>query len=250
VRFVRFRHENEPIYGLLEGDTVRPLKGTPFTGFELLSDRIPLRSIRILAPCQPSKIVAVGVNYADHAAEFRKEPPKEPLLFLKPSTAVLDPLEAIRLPSRSRRVDYEAELAVVMKKSAARIEPDQTPEYILGYTCINDVTARDLQKEDGQWTRAKGYDTFAPLGPWIVTDLDPARLAIESYLNGEKRQSANTAQMIFNVPALVSFISYVMTLLPGDVVATGTPAGVGAMKSGDRVEVVIEGIGRLGNPVT
>jgi len=249
VKFVRFRYKTETAYGLLEGETIRPLKGTPFSRYELLSDEVPLESTRLLAPCEPSKIVAVGVNYADHAAEFKKDPPKEPLLFLKPSTAVLDPSEPIRLPPQSRRIDYEAELAVVIKKKASQIEPEQAFEYVLGYTCFNDVTARDLQREDGQWTRAKGFDTFAPLGPWIVTDLDPGRQVIESFLNGEKRQSANTAQMIFKVPALVSFISGVMTLLPGDVIATGTPAGVGPMKSGDRIEVVIEGIGRLGNPV-
>jgi 2-keto-4-pentenoate hydratase/2-oxohepta-3-ene-1,7-dioic acid hydratase in catechol pathway len=193
--------------------------------------------------------VAVGVNYQDHAAEFKKDLPKEPLLFLKPSTAVLGPQEPIHLPSRSRRVDYEAELAVVIRKRTSKIGPEETPDFILGYTCINDVTARDLQKEDGQWTRAKGFDTFAPLGPWIVTDLSPDNLKIESYLNGERRQSASTVQLIFKVPALVSFISQVMTLLPGDVIATGTPAGVGPMKSGDTIEVVIEGIGRLTNPV-
>jgi 2-keto-4-pentenoate hydratase/2-oxohepta-3-ene-1,7-dioic acid hydratase in catechol pathway len=249
VKFVRFRYKGEAVYGLLEGETIRPLIGTPFSHYEALSDEVPLQSIRLLAPCEPSKIVAVGVNYADHAAEFKKDPPKEPLLFLKPSTAVLDPSEPIRLPPRSRRIDYEAELAVVIKKKASRIEPEQTSDFILGFTCFNDVTARDLQKEDGQWTRAKGFDTFAPLGPWIVTDLDPNCRVIESFLNGERRQSANTAQLIFKVPALVSFISGVMTLLPGDVIATGTPAGVGPMKSGDRIEVVIDGIGRLGNPV-
>jgi 2-keto-4-pentenoate hydratase/2-oxohepta-3-ene-1,7-dioic acid hydratase in catechol pathway len=249
VKFVRFRYKTEAVYGVLEGETIRPLKGTPFSHYEALPDEVPLHSIRLLAPCEPSKIVAVGVNYADHAAEFKKDPPKEPLLFLKPSTAVLDPLEPIRLPPRSRRIDYEAELAIVIKKKASRIEPEQTSDFILGYTCFNDVTARDLQKEDGQWTRAKGFDTFAPIGPWIVTDLDPNRLGIECFLNGEKRQSANTAQLIFKVPTLVSFISGIMTLLPGDVIATGTPAGVGPMKSGDRIEVVIDGIGPLGNPV-
>lgn len=249
MKYVRFRYETEAVYGLLEDETIRLVEGSPFSGTHPTSKEIQLNAVRLLAPCEPSKIVAVGVNYTDHAAEFKKELPKEPLLFLKPSTAVLDPLEPILLPSRSRRVDYEAELAVVIKKRTVKIRPEQAPEFILGYTCINDVTARDLQKEDGQWTRAKGFDTFAPLGPWIETDLDPDNLGIESYLNGEKRQSARTAQLIFKVPALVSFISQVMTLLPGDVIATGTPAGVGPMKSGDRIEVVIEGIGRLGNPV-
>jgi 2-keto-4-pentenoate hydratase/2-oxohepta-3-ene-1,7-dioic acid hydratase in catechol pathway len=249
VKFVRFQYNDTITYGLLENETIRIIEGDPFSGYKPTGKEIPMNSVRLLAPCTPSKIVAVGVNYLDHAAEFKKELPKEPLLFLKPSTAVLDPMEPIRLPPRSRRVDYEAELAVVIQKRASKIAPEEAPEFILGYTCINDVTARDLQKEDSQWTRAKGFDTFAPLGPWIVTDLDPSHLKIESYLNGERRQSASTAQLIFKVPALVSFISQVMTLLPGDVIATGTPAGVGPMKSGDRVEIVIDGIGRLANPV-
>jgi len=249
VKFVRFHYNNKISYGLLENETIRIIEGNPFSGYKPTGKEIPMNSVRLLAPCEPSKIVAVGVNYLDHAAEFKKELPKEPLLFLKPSTAVLDPLEPIRLPSRSRRVDYEAELAVVIRKRTSNIAPEEAPEFILGYTCINDVTARDLQKEDGQWTRAKGFDTFAPLGPWIVTGINLDNLKIESYLNGERRQSASTAQLIFKVPALVSFISQVMTLLPGDVIATGTPAGVGPMKSGDRIEVVIDGIGRLANPV-
>ena len=249
MKFVRFHYNNKISYGLLENETIRIIEGNPFSGYKPTGKELPMNSVRLLAPCEPSKIVAVGVNYLDHAAEFKKELPKEPLLFLKPSTAVLDPLEPIRLPSRSRRVDYEAELAVVIRKRTSNIAPEEAPEFILGYTCINDVTARDLQKEDGQWTRAKGFDTFAPLGPWIVTGINLDNLKIESYLNGERRQSASTAQLIFKVPALVSFISQVMTLLPGDVIATGTPAGVGPMKSGDRIEVVIDGIGRLANPV-
>ncbi|MBI3812716.1 MAG: fumarylacetoacetate hydrolase family protein [Nitrospirae bacterium] len=249
MKFVRFHYNNKISYGLLENETIRIIEGDPFSGPRPTDKEIPLKSVRLLAPCEPSKIVAVGVNYTDHAAEFKKELPKEPLLFLKPSTAVIAPLEPIRLPPRSRRVDYEAELAVVIRKRTSKIAPEQASEFILGYTCINDVTARDLQKEDGQWTRAKGFDTFAPLGPWIVTDLAPGNLKIESYLNGERRQSAATAQLIFKVPALVSFISQVMTLLPGDVISTGTPAGVGSMKTGDRIEVVIDGIGRLANPV-
>ncbi|MBI3597681.1 MAG: fumarylacetoacetate hydrolase family protein [Nitrospirae bacterium] len=249
MKFVRFQYNDKITYGLLENETVRSIEGDPFSGYKPADKAVSLKSVRLLAPCEPSKIVAVGVNYLDHAAEFKKELPKEPLLFLKPSTAVLDPQEPIRLPSRSRRVDYEAELAVVIKKRTAKIALEEAPAFILGYTCINDVTARDLQKEDGQWTRAKGFDTFAPLGPWIVTDISPDNLKIESYLNGERRQSASTAQLIFKVPALVSFISQVMTLLPGDVIATGTPAGVGPMKSGDTIKVVIDGIGRLTNPV-
>lgn len=249
MKFVRYAHKRKTAYGLLEGKTVTPLRGDPFTSYRPMRQSLSLGAVRLLAPCVPSKIVAVGVNYRDHAAEFKKEIPKEPLLFLKPSTALLNPGEAIVLPGRSRRVDYEAELAVVIGKRAVRVSPEEADRHILGYTCINDVTARDLQKEDGQWTRAKGFDTFAPLGPWIVANLDPARLSIESFLNGERRQSANTESLIFKVPELVSFISHIMTLLPGDVIATGTPAGVGPMASGDTIEVAIEGIGRLMNTV-
>lgn len=249
MKLVRFLYDHTSSYGLLEGDEVQPLDGDPFSEYRPTRKKLPLETVRLLAPCLPSKIVAVGVNYRDHAAEFQRELPKEPLLFLKPSTAVLDPHQAIRLPRFSSRVDFEAELGVVIRKEAAGVPESGVDKFILGYTCFNDVTARDLQKQDGQWTRAKSFDTFAPMGPWIVTDLDPDGLKIESYLNGERRQSSSTAQLIFKVSALVSFISQVMTLLPGDVIATGTPAGVGPLKPGDVIEIVIEGIGRLTNPV-
>jgi 2-keto-4-pentenoate hydratase/2-oxohepta-3-ene-1,7-dioic acid hydratase in catechol pathway len=249
VKFVRFLHNHVSAYGLLEGDVIRRIEGDPFSGYTQAREEFALKTVRLLAPCIPSKIVAVGVNYRDHAAEFGRELPIEPLLFLKPSTAVLDPGEAIRLPGESSRVDFEAELGVVVKKRAAGISEGEVGDHILGYTCFNDVTARDLQKKDGQWTRAKSFDTFAPIGPWIVADLDPNDLLVESYLNGERRQSARTSQLIFKVPMLVSFISKIMTLLPGDLIATGTPAGVGPMKSGDVIEIAIEGIGRLANPV-
>lgn len=245
----RFEHRKEIRYGVVEGDQVRLLQGNSFGHYTVITEQLPLEGLKLLAPCTPSKIVAVGVNYQDHAAEFRRDLPKEPLLFLKPSTAVLDPGEAIRLPGASSRVDFEAELGVVIGKSAAGVSEEEAGDFILGYTCFNDVTARDLQRQDGQWTRAKSFDTFAPMGPCIVTDSDPGRLMVESYLNGERRQSVSTAQLIFTVPALVSFISQIMTLLPGDLIATGTPAGVGPMKSGDVIEIVIEGIGRLTNPV-
>jgi len=192
VRYVRYAHQEATAYGILDGETIRELRGDLFADPVPTGRRFPLAEVKLLAPCEPSKIVAVGVNYPDHAAEFKKELPKEPLLFLKPSTAVLDPFEAIRLPARSHRVDYEAELAVVIKKRAAGIAEAEAADFILGYTCFNDVTARDLQKLDGQWTRAKGFDTFAPLGPSIVTDIDPGDLKVESYLNGERRQSAST----------------------------------------------------------
>ncbi len=210
---------------------------------------IPLNTLTVLAPCAPSKIVAVGLNYRTHAAEVRMELPQEPILFLKPSTAVIGPEENIIYPAMAKRVDYEGELGVVIGEQCQAVSVEQAPEYILGYTCVNDVTARDLQKKDGQWTRAKCFDTFAPLGPFIETALDPSDMLIETFLNAEKKQSASTRDLIFPVPYLVSFISRVMTLLPGDVIATGTPEGIGPMQAGDVVEVQIEGIGTLRNTV-
>ena len=249
MNFIRFVFENKPTFGLVDGNKVRRIEGDPFFGYQPTGKELALDSIRLLSPCTPSKIVAVGVNYRDHAAEFDRELPKEPLLFLKPSTSVLGPNETIQLPRQSKRVDFEAELAVVIRKEASGIPEEAAYDYILGYTCLNDVSARDLQKKDGQWTRAKSFNTFAPLGPWIVTDIDPGNLKIKSYLNGERRQSANTNQLLFKVSTLVSFISQVMTLLPGDVIATGTPAGVGPMKPNDTIEIVIDNIGRLTNSV-
>jgi len=204
---------------------------------------------RLLAPALPGKIVAVGLNYRDHAREMGIETPKEPILFLKPAGSVVGPGQDIIYPSQSSRVDYEAELGVVILKRCKNVRADQAREVILGYTCFNDVTARDLQVLDGQWTRAKSFDTFCPIGPWIETDLDPGDLLVESYLNGERRQSSRTSQFIFGVDHLVSFISQVMTLEPGDLIITGTPAGIGPMQAGDEVEVRIEGIGSLKNRV-
>jgi 2-keto-4-pentenoate hydratase/2-oxohepta-3-ene-1,7-dioic acid hydratase in catechol pathway len=204
----------------------------------------------VLAPCTPSKIVALGRNYRDHAAELGHDVPLEPLIFLKPPSAVIGPDEAIRLPAMSARVDYEGELVVVMGRRAYRLREDEDPlAYVLGYTCGNDVTARDLQQRDGQFTRAKGFDTFAPIGPVIATDLDPTDLRIETRVNGCVRQRARTRDLVFPVPVLIRFIAQVMTLLPGDLIFTGTPAGVGPLFDGDVVEVEIEGIGTLRNPV-
>jgi len=213
-------------------------------------DYFKLEDVRLLAPVLPSKIAAIGLNYRAHAAEFNQKLPCEPLFFIKPSTAVIGPGDEIIYPKHmSHRVDYEAELAVVMGRRAKDVSPSGARSCILGYTAFNDVTARDLQGRDGQWTRAKSFDTFAPMGPWIETELDPNAVTIEAFLNGERRQGANTADMIFNVFELVSFVSKVMTLLPGDVIATGTPPGVGRMKSGDTVEIRVEGIGALVNTV-
>ncbi|MDP1761430.1 MAG: fumarylacetoacetate hydrolase family protein, partial [Deltaproteobacteria bacterium] len=199
-----------------------------------------------LAPCEPTKIVALGLNYRDHALEIGHPLPEEPLLFMKPSTAVIGPDEDIVYPAMSRQVDYEAELAVVMGRTCRFVKAEDFRDYVLGYTCINDVTARDLQRKDGQFTRSKSFDTFAPLGPWIETAIpDPDNLMVEAYLNGERRQHGNTRNMVFGVAAQVSFISRIMTLRPGDVIATGTPFGIGPMAPGDVVEIRVEGIGRL-----
>jgi len=191
--------------------------------------------------------VAIGLNYRDHADEVEKKLPKEPMLFIKPGTSVIGHGDPIVYPKSSQRVDYEAELALIIKKEIKNIGEDEVSDVILGYTCFNDVTARDIQSRSGQFTRSKAFDTFAPIGPFIVSDIDPDNVDVKSILNGELRQSSNTKHLIFNIPYLVSFISQVMTLLPGDVIATGTPAGIGPMKVGDEIEVVIEEIGTLKN---
>ena len=201
-------------------------------------------------PQQPTKIVLVGLNYTDHAAELGMPLPDEPIIFLKPPTALLGPEDWIIYPAQAQRVDYEAELAVVMQDQCTHVEPEAVLEHVAGFTCLNDVTARDLQKKDMQWTRAKSFDTFCPVGPRIVKEIEPNNVRIQSYLNGELRQDSSTANFIFSVEELVSFVSQVMTLLPGDIVATGTPSGIGAMQRGDTIEIVIEGIGTLRNYVT
>ena len=205
--------------------------------------------IRLLPPVQPTKVVAIGLNYRDHAEEVGLPIPEEPLLFLKPPSSVIGPGDTIVMPPQSRRVDYEAELAIAIGKTASKVTARDSRDYILGYTCLNDVTARDLQGKDGQWTRAKGFDTFCPIGPWVETEIDPLDLKIELYLNEERKQESRTSMLIFNPYLLVEFISGVMTLFPGDVIATGTTSGIGPMKSGDTVEVRIEGIGSLTNRV-
>jgi 2-keto-4-pentenoate hydratase/2-oxohepta-3-ene-1,7-dioic acid hydratase in catechol pathway len=209
------------------------------------------RRRRLPAPCEPTKIIALGLNYRDHAVEMRMALPEEPLIFLKPATAVIGPEEPIVLPRQSRRVDYEAELAVVIGRTARKVPGSQAADYILGYTCFNDVTARDLQKKDGQFTRSKSFDTFAPLGPWLVPSLPepPETVTVSALVNGERRQHSHIGNLVFPVAHLVSFISHIMTLLPGDVIATGTPAGVGPLRPGDVVEININGIGTLRNPV-
>jgi len=250
MRLVRFDMQGRTGYGVLEGEHVYPLWEPPFNGVVKTGEVLTLGDVTLLAPCEPSKIVALGLNYRDHAKEFGLSAPDEPLLFMKPSTAVIGPEADIVLPPMSRRVDYEAELAVVMGRPAKGVAEKAAWDYILGYTAINDVTARDLQKKDGQFTRSKSFDTFAPLGPWIETEIaDPDNVTVEAFLNGEQRQHANTNNMVFGVAYLVSFISRIMTLLPGDIIATGTPAGIGPMRPGDVVEIRVAGIGTLKNRV-
>jgi 2-keto-4-pentenoate hydratase/2-oxohepta-3-ene-1,7-dioic acid hydratase in catechol pathway len=249
MRIVRFDQEGRARYGLVEADDVYAVEGDVYSAFERGERVGALSELRLLAPCRPTKIVAVGLNYAEHAAESHKEVPAEPLIFLKPPSSVIGPGESIVYPSTSQRVDYEAELAAVVGRRVRNVSAAEALDYVLGYTCSNDVSARDLQRQDGQWTRAKGFDTFCPLGPWIVTGLDPSDLAIESRVNGRVRQQSRTSQLIFSVAELMRHITQVMTLEPGDVILTGTPAGIGPLQPGDRVEIIVEGIGVLENSV-
>jgi 2-keto-4-pentenoate hydratase/2-oxohepta-3-ene-1,7-dioic acid hydratase in catechol pathway len=249
VRLVRFLSRSGAARGILQDGRIAELQGDGFSDLAAIAAYHALAGVKLLAPCLPSKVVAVGLNYRDHAKELGMAVPEEPILFLKPPTSVIGPGDAIIAPAMSFQVDFEAELGIVIKDRVRRIAPAEARGHILGYTCANDVTARDLQKKDGQWTRAKGFDTFCPAGPWIETDLDPADLLVESYLNGERRQSSRTSQFIFGIEHLVSFISHVMTLEPGDLIITGTPAGIGPMRPGDEIEVRIEGIGSLKNTV-
>jgi len=249
MKIVRYVEGDVAKSGVIEGDTIREMDGDPFGHFHLTSRIKKMREVKLLSPCLPSKIVALGLNYRDHAEEAKARLPQEPLIFLKPATSIIGPGDPIVYPKMSKQVDYEAELGVVIGKTAKAVPEEKGAGYILGYTCVNDVTARDLQSKDKQWTRSKGFDTFAPIGPWIVTDIDPHGLEISSYLNGERRQHSNTKNLIFGPQQLVSFISHIMTLLPGDVIATGTPSGIGPMAIGDRIDVVIEGIGTLSNGV-
>ena len=258
MRIVRFASPQGMSFGVLDGDgQVAQIEGHPFGRISFTGARYAQADIRLLSPILPSKVVCVGKNYAAHIEEMKTgDAPKEPLLFLKPSTAVIGPGDAIRIPRGSTNVHHEAELAVVIGARGARnVTPEQAGASIFGYTIGNDVTERDMQKSDGQWTRAKGFDSFCPLGPWIETDLgglglDPADLAIGCTVDGEPRQSGRTSQLIFSIPTLISYISQVMTLLPGDVILTGTPAGVGPIAPGQVCECTVEGLGTLSNPVT
>src|ERR671938_1050037 len=253
MKLCRFKHQTlpEPHYGIVEDDSVRPLIDADAFGTRprAHSHRMPLSEVTLLAPVTPSKIVCVGRNYKDHAAELGNPMPSEPLLFLKAPSAIIGSGETIRLPEDSLQVEHEGELGVVIGRTASRLGADDDPfKHVLGYTCVNDVTARDLQRKDVQFTRAKSFDTFCPVGPWIETDLDPGNCAVETRLNGEVKQKGNTADMAFPVSFLIRYISEIMTLYPGDLIATGTPAGVSRMKHGDTVEVEVTGIGVLRNP--
>jgi 2-keto-4-pentenoate hydratase/2-oxohepta-3-ene-1,7-dioic acid hydratase in catechol pathway len=239
-----------PSYGILDSEGIREITGVPWARWVEGHTRWTLKVVRLLAPCEPSKIVCVGRNYAAHAAEMGNEMPKEPLIFLKPPSSLIGPEEAIVLPKYSNRVEHEGELGVVIGKTCAHLDDSEDPlSYVFGYTCLNDVTARDLQKADVQFTRAKGFDTFCPVGPHIETQLNPTDVLVESRVNGERRQSGSTSLMTYPVASIVRWISRVMTLVPGDLIATGTPAGVGPLIAGDTVEVSVAGIGVLRNPV-
>ncbi len=253
MRIARYSLAGAVRYGVVEGSEILELPGHPFAtagqALETTGVVHDLDDVRLLAPVIPSKIIGIGKNYADHAAEMGGTPPEQPLMFLKPTTALIGPDDPIVLPPESAEVHYEAELAVVIGRMCRRVPAGRAAEVILGYTCANDVTARDLQRSDGQWTRAKGFDTFCPLGPWIDTDLDPADVLVECEVNSDTVQSASTATLIHGVPALIEAVSAVMTLLPGDVILTGTPAGVGPLAAGDEVVVTVAGLGTLVNPV-
>jgi 2-keto-4-pentenoate hydratase/2-oxohepta-3-ene-1,7-dioic acid hydratase in catechol pathway len=255
VKIARFTTGEEPMYGVVGGadgdEIVASVVGDPlYQGVELTGEQYAVADVRLLAPVIPrSKVVGVGRNYAAHAAELGNEVPSEPLVFLKPNTSVIGPFDPIVYPSVSNEVHYEGELAVVIGRICRDVPPAKAADVIFGYTVANDVTARDLQKKDGQWARAKGFDSFCPLGPWIETDIDPSDLLVSTTLNGETKQSGSTSLMLNDVAAIIAYVSSFMTLLPGDVIATGTPEGVGPMKPGDEVSVTIAGIGTLTNRV-
>ncbi len=250
MRIIRYQTKNLPIkYGWVFDDNVGEIDGNIFGEYRRQEALTPISSVKLLNPCQPGKIICVGRNYSEHAKEFGNDVPKVPLIFLKPPSSIINPDEFIVLPPQSQQVEHEAELVVVIGKRGRNITPEEARDYILGYTIGNDITARDLQKTDGQWTRAKGFDTFCSFGPWIDTDFDISDALITCKVSGQPRQMASTRDMVFSVATLVAFVSSVMTLEPGDILFTGTPAGVGPLKAGDEVVVEIEGLGRLSNPV-
>ncbi len=248
-KYCRVAHQGATHWGLVEGEHIRLIAGDLLSEHRVTDDRLPLSSTKLLAPVTPTKIVCVGLNYADHVKESQSANaiPEEPVTFMKPLTALIGPEDKIMLPTASKRVDYEGEIGVVIARTCHKLTPEEVRQNIFGVTCVNDVTARDLQKKDVQWTRGKGFNTFCPVGPFLVTGLDYTELNVTSRLNGETRQSSNSRHMIFAIPELISFMCHVMTLNPGDLIVTGTPEGVGPMKDGDTVEVEVEGVGILRN---
>ncbi|MBW8010992.1 MAG: DUF2437 domain-containing protein [Chloroflexi bacterium] len=251
MRIIRFQIKDDaPRFGWVLDEMVGTMQGTPFEEFRRTEADIPLADVRLLPPVEPSKVICIGRNYPAHAEEHGAEVPDVPLLFLKPPSSLIGHEEPIILPPQSQQVEHEAELAVVVSKRCRWIQPEDTADYILGYTIANDITARDLQRRDGQWTRGKGFDTFCPTGPWIETDFDSTDALITCHVNEEMRQMASTRDMVFPVRQLLTYASSVMTLEPGDLLLTGTPAGVGRLEDGDEVSVSIEGLGVLSNPVS
>lgn len=261
VRIARFVHDGGIAWGVVEGPaeagpnppfeslTVAAIKDHPMGPIEFTGDRFAIGDVRLLAPILPSKVLAIGRNYAAHAAELGHDLPERPLIFLKPSTSVIGTRDLIRLPPDSNQVEHEAELALVIGRVAKDLPRERALGAVFGYTCANDVTARDQQRADGQFTRAKGYDSFCPIGPWIETNFDPSAVRVRALVNGQVKQDGNTHDMIFDIATMISFMSHVMTLLPGDVILTGTPEGVGPIADGDTVTIAIDGIGELTNPV-
>lgn len=249
MKFVRFWEGKKVSYGIWESTGVKEVEGSLFRGFKATGREFSADNVQLLAPCEPTKIICAGLNYKDHAQEVGLELPEEPVLFLKPPSSVIGPGTAIKIPTMSKRVDYEAELAIVIGEITRFVSEDEALERVFGYTCANDVTARDLQSKHGQWTVAKSFDTFCPVGPYVVTGIDPDNLDIFLYKNKEKMQHSNTRNLIFDVAFLVSYISKIMTLFPGDLILTGTPSGIGPIEPGDKIEVRIDKIGTLVNTV-
>lgn len=251
MRVARFSvGESEPRFGIVDGEDLVVLAGDPiYHGYDTTGERVSLESVRLLAPVIPrSKVICVGMNYAQHAQDMNHEGPDNPLVFLKPNTAIVGPGDAIILPPVAGRIVHEGELAVVIGAVAKRVKQEDWQSVVFGYTIANDVSARDVMFADGQWARAKGYDTFCPLGPWIETEIDPTHLDIQTYVDGEPRRSGNTSDLIYSIPEIIAFCSDVWTLLPGDIILTGTPSGLGGFTDGQVVDITIEGIGTLSNP--
>ena len=250
MKVARFSNGAEPRFGIVDGPELVVLKGHPLVaGYQTTGERIPLKEVKLLAPTIPSKIVCIGKNFADHAAEIGEEVTAEPLIFFKPSSAIVGHGDAIVIPPQSKQVELEAELCLVIGKLAKNVSEEKALEYLWGVTIANDVTARDLQFGDGQWARSKGFDSFCPLGPWVETEFSPDGQVIESRINGEVRQNVAITEMVHNIPSIISYVSKNMSLLPGDIILTGSPAGISVINSGDMIECEIEGIGILSNPV-